>query len=71
MNYAALLLSMFVILPGCAVVPPACPSLPNKPALGPVPPPLAPRMQLYLSGTPQSSTSFELTTAPANRGLKP
>lgn len=70
-NYVLLLLSVIALLQGCAVAPPVCPKLPERPVLAPPEKSFQQMTQRLLQGLPPEPTPFELTSKPAVPGFKP
>lgn len=70
MRYAALLLLVTPLFVSCATAPSACPRLPPPPALAPPGPSYLDRMQSFLRGKLPEPISYELTSKPAEGGLK-
>jgi len=66
---AALLVSATLLCASCASVPPACPKLPDPPALVELGPSYLSQMRSFLSGSLPEPTNYELRSMPAKRGL--
>lgn len=64
------LLPLSVLAASCATAPSACPRLPAKPVLGQPGPSFLGRMESFLSGKLPEPISYELTSKPAQDGLK-